>query len=85
LHSNKWSDGKKEGRENHSPQRNHLIQDSEGKEENGHLVSDPPKNKDKQHQGTQQCSQKHAQRRNLARSHSEFHGEDTRWKATPAN
>jgi hypothetical protein len=56
LHSNKWSDGKKEGRENHSPQRNHLIQDSEGKEENGHLVSDPPKNKDKQHQGTQQCS-----------------------------
>jgi hypothetical protein len=36
----RWRDG------NHSPQKNNLIQDSEGDEENEHPVPDPQQNKE---------------------------------------
>jgi hypothetical protein len=58
------------GMENTLLKKNNLIQDSEGNEENRYPVPDPNKaNRIKQHQGTQQCPQKHLQRRNLASNH----------------
>jgi hypothetical protein len=46
LHSTKWSNGKtKKGWKPFSPQKNNLIQDSEGNEENGYLVPDSNKTK----------------------------------------
>jgi hypothetical protein len=54
--------------ENHSPQKNNLIQDSEGNEENGYPVSDPKKtmiNDSKEPSD----AHKTPQRRNLARNH----------------
>jgi hypothetical protein len=45
MHSTKWSNGKKKRDGNHAPQKNNLIQDSEGNEENGYPVTDSNKTK----------------------------------------
>jgi hypothetical protein len=46
LHSTKWINGKtKKEWKTFPPQKNNLIQDSEGNEENGYLVPDSNKTK----------------------------------------
>jgi hypothetical protein len=69
--------GRKKRDGNHSPPKNNLMQDSEGKEENGYPVPDCNKTKINVVKN-QIMPTEHPQRRNTASKHREFNGDVTR-------
>jgi hypothetical protein len=78
LHSTKWSNGKKKkGWKSLSLQKNNLIQDSEGNEENGYSVADLNKTKIND---TKEPSNAHKNilKEEILQVNTEFLGEDTR-------
>jgi hypothetical protein len=60
--------GKRRRDGNHSPQKNYLIQDSEGYEEKGYPVPDPNKTMINNTKEPSDAN-KHPQKRNLSRNH----------------